>query len=175
MLKSLFTAFLLFINLALIGRLVFLVSEAILNRPGHWEFRTYWAEGLISYSGSFFFSIAGLLNIYNWIYFTLAIKTIYESRKEYKQKIKKIVDIVFIPTVLCIVVPFFVGFIWSWLIPNGEKGKEDKTEDNTRVIRYFSIITCVIYVSLGVGFAGAGIFLIKEIKLRCEEAAPRMK
>ena len=154
---------------------MFIVSEAIQNRPGHWDFRSYWIEGLVSYSGSFFFSIAGLLNIYNWVYFTFAIKTIYKSRREYKQKLKRIADILFIPSVLLIIIPFWVGFTWSWLIPNGQKGKDDKNEDNKYVVRYFAIITFIIYVVLGLGFAWAGIFLIKEVNLRWEDAAPRMK
>lgn len=173
--KGLFSFFLVLLNFALWGRLTFIGSEIVLNRPSHWGHRKHWAEGLVSYSGSFFLSIAGLLNIYNWLYFTLSIKTIFESRKQFKLKVKKWINWLFLPSVLFIVLSFSVGFTWSWLIPDTEKGKPDKDEDNKIVVQYFSVLTWTIYILLGIGFALAGMFLLKEVTLRNEEAGSRMK
>ena len=135
--KKLFAVFLLMLNLALIGRFLYIVDEAFLNRPRHWENRSNWSEGLISYSGTFFFSLAGLLNIYNWLYFTVSFKTIFESRVLYKQKVKKIVSILFFPSILLIILLFSGGFIWSWAIPDASKGNFN----NQVLIKYFSLVT----------------------------------
>ena len=43
--KRLFSVFLLMLNLALIGRFAFIIDEAFLNRPRHWEKRGNWFEG----------------------------------------------------------------------------------------------------------------------------------
>lgn len=173
--KVLFSFFLIFLNLALIARAVFIASEIYLNRPAHWDHRDHWTEGFISFSGSFFFSLAGLLNIYNWVYFTLSIKTIFESRKLYKIKIRRIVNWSLLPSLLVIVASFIAGFTWSWLLPNSERPKPDKDEDNKALLQYFSIVTSTIYFILSFGFAYAGYFLLKEIAIRNEEAGFRMK
>lgn len=113
-----------------------------------------------------FLSIAGLLNIYNWIYFTVSLKTIFESRKLFKKKIKKIANRTFIPSILLILILFCIGCAWSCAIPDKEKGKPDKNEDNKPLLQYMSTFTSLLYLMLGISFGLAGKFLYSEVTLR---------
>lgn len=119
-------------------------------------------------------SLAGLLNIYNWAYFTLSMKTIFESHKITKRRIKKGVDLSFIPSILTIVLLYSFGFVWSCLT----KDRQESTHtgnDNKHIIQYFSIMTSLIYFILGILFLISGWFLYKDIALKNEDIGIMMR
>ena len=66
---------------------------------------------------------------------------------------------------------FLAGFLWSCLLPDDNEGKIN----NQTIIQYFSIITWIIFISLGIWFIFVGKFTLEEIDIINEEAGNKMK
>jgi hypothetical protein len=109
------------------------------------------------------------------MYFTLSMKTIFESRRLYKKKVKQVLDYAFWPSLATVLWLFLIGFLWSWLVPDGEKGKPNRDEDNKGIVQYFSIMTSTVFLLLGIGFLLSGYFLYKDILIRSEDTAKFIK
>lgn len=73
--KKIFGLFLIFINFSLISRIVFLIEQIYFNRPYTCESGTYCSAIISSSVGLAFLLLASILNIYNWVSFTLSLKS----------------------------------------------------------------------------------------------------
>lgn len=163
--KPLFTSFLILINLSLLGRLVFLSYTVVVHWPGDWENKyQFWADGFISYIGNLFLSIAGIVNLANWIYFIISVKTIIPAQKLTKKRIRTIVNWSIIPLIIASVLLYSIGLTWGWMIESQELSHEEGRHRYKYVQRYMFIMTSWVFFILAIGFLVAGKWLRNELK-----------
>lgn len=168
--KPLFTSFLILINLSLLGRLVFLSYTVVVHWPGDWENKyQYWADGFMSYIGNLFLSIAGIINLANWIYFIISVRTIIPNHKLTKKRIKSIVDWGIIPIIIASVLLYSVGLTWGWIIESQDLSHEESRHRYKHVQRYMFIMTSWVFFILAIGFLVAGKWLRNELKAMNED------
>lgn len=159
--KKLFTLFLILLNWALICRIIFLVDEILLNKPGTWKNnQTYCEDMFISYSGSLFLSLAGIVNIYNWAYFIIKVRPILIEQARFKRKWRNFVNYSFLPIPFIIIFLYGVGVTWGWTIESGEHNHQKYKH----VQFYMFMTSSIIYFILSIGFIISGRWLRVELK-----------
>ena len=107
------------------------------------------------------------MNIGNWMYFAIGIKSFIPHRRIFKRKLKRITDYCLIPIILFTIILFFIGFTLRWTIINNEKiEKEDKHEKSKyhSISLYFNYMISAVFFALAIGFIVVGQWLRSEIR-----------
>jgi len=170
----LFSVFLILLNLALVGRILFLISSISEHWPGTWRTALNWRSGFSSYLGTMFLSMAGIANMFIWIYFILSIKTYILQNKKFKKRWRKITGYLIVPFILAVPVLYSVGLIWGWALPEHKDYDADK-EAYEPVQRYMFIVGSTIFGMLGIAFIWTGIWLKRELRQYNEDYEARIK
>lgn len=159
------------------GRLLFLIVNVVSHIPGTCpKETTYWTDGLVSYSGSLFLSLAGLMNIFIWLYFILSVKSYIPTNKLLKRRWLKIVNLSFIPVSLVIPSLYGVGLIWGCALHKQNHTEEEDSHDPYKPVqRYIFIVGSIIFMVLGVGFLITGKWLRREIKSYNEDLELKLR
>jgi hypothetical protein len=168
--KPLFTSFLILINLSLVGRIVFLGYEVITHWPGNWENTDqFWVDGFVSYIGSLFLSIAGVVNIWNWMYFIIGVKTYFPAQNLFKKRVKTIMNWSFGPIIALIILMYWIGITWGCLIEANHHDISEGRKQYRSAQRYMFIMASWVFFILAIGFIVTGRWLRNELKALNED------
>lgn len=108
-----------------------------------------------------FLAMAGIFNIYNWIRFTLSLKSYDRETKRAKKWRLKLVNILLPALMVLIVILYCTWFTISWFDSVGELSKSAND-----IIDGWS---SVLFLTLAACFLAIGFYLKRELKLWNEE------
>lgn len=143
-----FTLFILAINFSLLFRIAFVWIQLYNNRPYKWEQSDKCLSGFVSYSTSMLLSVAGVLNIYNWVSITISLHIYEVNSSEHQVKHHKILKVVILILIIILFGVHLAGYLQMWFSES-----RDMIVIGTLLIGYWTFISFFI-ISIAFVFIG---------------------
>ena len=136
-----------------IGIIIYFILELTMRR-GYWnQPPSIWVEAPMSLMFSILFSSAVVINIFNWIYQTIKIKSIQNGR--YQNQV--IIHILFAFLILSVFLTYMGFVVASWVL--------DSDED--LLLRVFTLTYWATFLLIGCSFIFVGINFYHTFKETC--------
>lgn len=147
--KKIFKLFLVWINLSILFRLAFIINWMINNRANTWVYSEKCLNSVVSYSNIIFLSVAGVLNVYNWLRFSFTFHSFSSMVHIRDHSTYKVLKFVLLASLLLITITNLSGLLWIWI----DKNPSLFFSMGYYILNYFN---CIIFISLGVSFLLVG-------------------
>lgn len=154
-----FAIFLILINLSLWWRIFFLLVGVYLNRPGHWDGAHIWFVTIVDTLNQTFLILAGIVNIYNWISFSLWLRVYDEESIKRNRFWMRILNVT--TPIICtlIILTYLSFFTMACAMPLASMKNDDAIYG----------VNIILFALLGICFIFATLFLKHRLRLWNEE------
>ena len=164
--KKVFAWFLLLINLSLSWRIFYLLVIVYSHRPYHWQMAfQVWFVTFLDNLNLIFLILAGTVNVYNWIRFTLSLR-VYDQRTKKKHK--------FWLSTINFCTPIVIVFITAVYFTYFIVGCTVRIEGDGLYYVSFAMNT-LFFLSLAISFFSAEWYLKSQLRLWNEEVEKKSR